>query len=140
MVEKTAAIFPQQAKVEPPAPARRDPSGKRRALKKFGELRQTIIQGVVELIGDFPVEKFGGTNGVKHSGAVLRTETERFVVHLGPVRYFQEHDFPVRAGDYLEISGSKVITEDRNLIILASEVKARERKLQLRNHHGVPLW
>lgn len=94
----------------------------------------------MELIGDFPADRFGSTNGVKHSGAVLRTETERFVVHLGPVHYFQKHDFQVRAGDSLEISGSKVVTDDRNLIVLASEVKTREKKLQLRNQQGVPLW
>jgi hypothetical protein len=125
--------------MEPPERVKKNSSGKA-ASKKLGELGKTEVQGVVELIGDFPAEKFGSANGAKHSGAVLRTETERVVVHLGPVRYFQENDFPVRAGDYLEISGSKVITEDRNLIIMASEVKAREKKLQLRNHQGVPLW
>ena len=101
---------------------------------------KTTIQGQVELLGDFARHKVGVRDGPKHSGAVLRTEWGRVIVYLGPAWYFCQHNFPIRAGDILEISGTTIFLSGRQPILLAQEVRTKGRKLKIRDEQGRPLW
>jgi hypothetical protein len=105
-----------------------------------GSQEKATVLGRVEMLGDFPRTVIAANNGKPHSGAVLKTPEGRLVVHLGPAGYFQQHDFPIRAGDLLEVLGSTILMAAHQAIMLAAEVRRNGKRLKLRNDRGLPLW
>jgi hypothetical protein len=99
---------------------------------------ETTLEGRVEILGDFPRGRFGESR-VKHSGLLLKTEMGRVVILLGPTGYFMKHNFQIKAGDTLKVTGVKVL-EDQVPVIQAREVKNRRQQLKLRDSNGLPLW
>ncbi len=100
---------------------------------------ETTLEGRVEILGDFPRNRFAEAGGSKHCGLLLKTDLGRLIIHLGPAGYFMKNNFQIRAGDTLEITGVKV-AEDQVPVIEAREVKNRRQRLKLRDHNGLPLW
>jgi hypothetical protein len=101
--------------------------------------QETTLEGRVEILGDFPRGTWGESSSVKHSGLLLRTERGRVIILLGPVGYFMEHNFQIKAGDTLEVTGVKVLQEQVP-IIQAREIKNQQQHLKLRDSNGLPLW
>lgn len=95
--------------------------------------RQATVTGQVMVVGDFPRTLFNGHNDTKHSGVVLKTEGDRLVVHLGPAWYFQEHDFPIKIGDMLEVCGSRMTSAGHAGIMIAEKVRNQEKTLRIPN-------
>jgi hypothetical protein len=104
-----------------------------------GSQEVTILEGRVEILGDFPRGKFGEASGVKHSGVVLKTENGRIVIHLGPAAYFLQNNFQIKAGDTLKVTGTRIM-RDKAPLIQAREVKILRKRLKLRDQNGLPLW
>jgi hypothetical protein len=108
-----------------------------------GLQEEATFEGRVELLGDFPRGKLGDSNGVKrvvkHSGLFLKTDSGRIVIHLGPAAYFLHHNFQIKAGDSLKVTGFQVVQGSMSLV-QAKEVRTRGRKLKLRDKNGQPLW
>ena len=59
---------------------------------------ETTLEGRVEILGDFPRDKFTEAGGVKHCGLLLKTDAGRLIIHLGPAGYFMQNNFQIRAG------------------------------------------
>jgi hypothetical protein len=100
---------------------------------------ETTLEGRVEILGDFPRDRFAEASGVKHCGLLLKTDAGRLIIHLGPAGYFIQNNFQIRAGDTLEVTGVKVV-QDQMPVIQAREVKNRQQRLKLRDRSGLPLW
>ena len=108
-----------------------------------GLLEEATFEGRVELLGDFPRGKLEDLSGmkhvVKHSGLFLKTENGRIIIHLGPTAYFSHHNFQIRAGDTLKVTGFRVEQGSLSLV-QAREIMTQDRKLKLRDKNGQPLW
>jgi hypothetical protein len=100
---------------------------------------ETTLEGRVEILGDFPRGKFGDAS-VKYSGLLLKTEMGRVVILLGPTGYFMKHNFQIKAGDTLKVTGTRLLQEHVP-VIQAREVKnQQQQQLKLRDSNGLPLW
>jgi hypothetical protein len=100
---------------------------------------ETTLEGRVEILGDFPRGRFGVGGSVKHSGLLHKTEIGRVIILLGPTGYFMKHNFQIRAGDTLKVTGVTVLQEQVP-VIQAREVKNQQQQLKLRDSNGLPLW
>jgi hypothetical protein len=100
---------------------------------------ETTLEGRVEILGDFSKGTFGEGNGVKHSGLLLKTKLGRLVIQLGPAGYFKQHNFQIKAGDMLRVTGIRVM-QNQVLLIQAREVLNQRKRLELRDKNGLPLW
>jgi hypothetical protein len=70
---------------------------------------------------------------------LLKTGEGTVPVHLGPVWYMKKQKREIAPGDKIEITGSRFESEGKPAI-MASEVKKGDKKLQLRDENGVPVW
>jgi hypothetical protein len=100
---------------------------------------ETTLEGRVEILGDFPRGKFGEGSSVRHSGLLLKTERGRVIILLGPTGYFIKHNFQIRAGDTLQVTGVRVLQEQVP-VIQAREVKNQRQELKLRDSSNLPFW
>jgi len=104
---------------------------------------KTTFEGRVEILGDFSRKKLedlsGVKRGVKHSGLFLKTDDGRIAVHLGPAAYFLQHNFQIKVGDVLRVTGLQVV-QGAMPLVQASEVRTQGGKLKLRDKNGQPLW
>ncbi|NLI81762.1 MAG: DNA-binding protein [Deltaproteobacteria bacterium] len=69
----------------------------------------------------------------------LKTDKESIPVHLGPSWFFSDKGIPVRAGDSIQVTGSRV-NFDGKPAILAAKVKKGSEVMELRDANGVPAW
>jgi hypothetical protein len=99
---------------------------------------ETTLEGRVEILGDFPRGKFGEAS-VKYSGLLLKTEVGRVIILLGPTGYFIKHNFQIKAGDTLKVTGTTLL-EEHVPVIQAREVINHHQQLKLRDSNGLPLW
>ncbi|WP_435625275.1 hypothetical protein [Flagellimonas sp.] len=60
-------------------------------------------------------------------------------VHVGPDWYLDENHFELRKGDMLQVTGSR-ITHERKELIIAMNIEKNGSNLPLRNEEGYPLW
>lgn len=97
----------------------------------FSRQRQANLKGQVVVVGDFPLKLFNASSDMKHSGVVLRIKGDKFLVHLGPAYYFWEHDFPIKIGDILEVTGSRLSTAGHDGIIVAEKVCKQGKTLKI---------
>jgi hypothetical protein len=98
---------------------------------------QTVetMSGVVESI-----EKFAPGKGMSHGvHAVLKTDREPIVVHLGPAWFIDNQDPKIGPGDRVEIVGSRIMFEGKPALIAARITKDGEI-LTLRDVNGIPVW
>jgi hypothetical protein len=70
---------------------------------------------------------------------MVRTEKEMISVHLGPGWYIENQDVKIAPRDKIEIKGSRVTFEGKQVII-AAEVKKGDDRLKLRDENGFPAW
>ncbi|MFP3867647.1 MAG: hypothetical protein ACLFUU_05730 [Desulfobacteraceae bacterium] len=99
----------------------------------------TTVQGTVESLETVPTMGRRGRKGMEWQQLVLKTDKESLTVHLGPAGYASEQGIEPKVGDAIEVTGSKV-TRGQQTILLASEVKAKDKILKLRDEQGYPLW
>ena len=70
---------------------------------------------------------------------MLSTKEGEVMVHLGPPWYLHQQELDLKAGDTLEVKGSK-ITQNGVTTIMAAEVTSGGQTVKLRDEQGVPLW
>lgn len=107
--------------------------------KHFDAKNVKTIQGTVESIGSFlPEDAAPGSSG----GMRIRLTTDDgklITVYAGPQWYAQQNDFYVKPGDKINVTGSQTKIGWRPVLV-ASQIKAGDRTLRLRNETGQPLW
>ncbi len=112
-------------------------------LDKSTPPKEATFEGRVELLGDFPRGRLDNQRGLsrvaKHSGLFLKTDNGRIVIHLGPAAYFLHHNFQIKAGDTLKVTGFRVQQGSLSLV-QAREIRTRGQRLKLRDKNGQPLW
>jgi hypothetical protein len=69
----------------------------------------------------------------------LQTAEESYDVHVGPASYVEKQGFRFRAGDRIEVTGSR-LTLAGGQAILAREIRKGARVLTLRDAQGIPKW
>lgn len=70
---------------------------------------------------------------------MLKTDTETVDVHLGPLWYLESQDADLKAGDTIEVRGSR-IEIDKRATLIAVELKRGDDVLVLRDADGIPRW
>jgi hypothetical protein len=96
----------------------------------------TTISGTVEDIDYFtPAE--GMAQGVHVQ--LRQTTGEATEVHLGPRWYIDNQDIEIREGDFIQVTGSRIMFEGEPVIV-ASSVQMDGEVLRLRDREGYPLW
>ena len=80
-----------------------------------------------------------GKEGFYGIHLTVKTDKETVTVHLGPGWYIENQDTKIEVKDKVEITGSKVLYDDKSAII-AYEVKKGDDTLVLRDANGFPAW
>jgi DNA/RNA endonuclease YhcR with UshA esterase domain len=80
-----------------------------------------------------------GHRGWQGTHLFVKTDTGTIEVHVGPADYIASQQFSFAAGDVVEVTGSKVKMQDKD-VLLAREIKKEGKTLVLRNAQGVPNW
>jgi len=97
----------------------------------------TTVKGQVEKLQTIDMGRRG--RGMTLQEVFLKTDQGSLRVHLGPSWYFSEQKLTIKAGDTMEVTGSKVTLNNQPAII-AREIKVNDKTLKLRDEQGVPVW
>jgi hypothetical protein len=79
---------------------------------------------------------FGSLRGLY---LVLKTDTDRIDVYLGPPEFIRRFEITFKSGDNLQLAGSKV-KDGSSWLVLAREVRRDSSTLYLRDKEGRPYW
>jgi len=85
------------------------------------------------------VTQESGQRGWHGTHLFLKTNTGTIEVHVGPTDYIASQQFSFATGDVVEVTGSKIKTQDQEALI-AREIKKAGKTLVLRNAQGIPKW
>lgn len=86
------------------------------------------------------VNRFTPIRGLSYGIHVMvKTEKDTLSVHLGPAWFIDNQESKIKAGDKVEIKGSRVTYEGKPAII-AAEVSKGDETLTLRDADGIPAW
>jgi hypothetical protein len=99
---------------------------------------ETTIEGTVVAVETI-AGPGGGRRGLGGTHLVVKTETEKLDVHMGPTAYLAEKQIAVAAGDAVEILGSR-LTIDNEPVLIARQIKKGDQTWALRDASGRPLW
>lgn len=73
--------------------------------------------------------------------AVLKTEQGKITVYLGPDFYLNEQKIALKAGDELEVTGSKVaLAKGQQPSVIVRDLKVGGKSVSLRDVKGIPIW
>ena len=104
------------------------------AMPKYDASKEAKIKGSIEEIKEVTMGK--GEVGVH---LMVKTATETIEVRLCPSGYLKDFEFTLNKGQQVEVTGSKVKVEDKD-VILAREVVQGNNTLTLRDKQGTPVW
>jgi sporulation protein YlmC with PRC-barrel domain len=104
--------------------------------KFFNPERVSTIDGVIRNVGIFTPE-WGATAGLKLTVEI--GENELAVIHCGPEQYAEQRQINFKPGTHITVTGSKVEIGGES-VIMASEIKAADKTLLLRDEMGTPRW
>jgi hypothetical protein len=114
-------------------------SGRSRSHQQYDPQTVTTVQGQVESLGSYGMIGWRVAPGMQIQGLVLKTDKGNITINLGAPRYVSQQGFQLKLGDSLEVTGSKVTSDDQTLL-LASQVKKDGQTLKVRDDKGAPLW
>ena len=100
---------------------------------------ETTIEGTVVAVETIAGPGGRGRRGLGGTHLVVKTETEKLDVHMGPTVYLAEKQIAIATGDAVEILGSRV-TIDEEPVLIAREIKKGDQTWALRDASGRPLW
>jgi DNA helicase TIP49 (TBP-interacting protein) len=78
-------------------------------------------------------------NDIRGTYLHLRTNDEVLPVHLGPAWYIDRQKKRFKAGDKIQVEGSRVSVNGKEAIVAASVTKG-DNQLRLRDKNGTPFW
>ena len=99
----------------------------------YDPAREVTLSGTAERVIQQKGQGWQGTH------IVMNTDSGAIEVHAGPADYLARNDFSFAPGDKLEVTGSRVTIQGKD-VLLAREIKKDGRTLVLRNAQGVPNW
>ena len=104
------------------------------AEPRYDPSTSVAFSGVVTATREVP-------RGTAMHGLHLTVDTgrESLEVYLGPVEFLKQFDFSFRAGDRLDVTGSRVKTGSAT-VVLAREVRRGSQTVYLRDNGGAPYW
>ncbi len=85
---------------------------------------------------DFFIPFTGWSRGVQ---LLVQTDKELLLVYVGPEWYLNEKSLVFEKGDRIEIKGSRIIFEGKQIII-AAEIMTKGNTILLRNEQGYIIW
>lgn len=98
----------------------------------------TTVKGGVQSLGTLPPNN--PTPGAAVS-AVLKTEQGALTIYLVPNWYLEDQKIALKAGDELEVTGSKVsLSKGQPQGIIVRDFKVGGKTVTLRDDRGVPIW
>lgn len=102
---------------------------------QFNNYGLQTIKGVIDTIDTItPIS--GMATGVK---IVVNANNRQTLVHLGPSWFVIHQDMSLKLKDEVEVRGAQVSINSRS-VIMAVDVKCKDRILKLRDELGVPYW
>ena len=104
------------------------------APPKYDPATETKLKGTVQELKFVP-----STGGKPAAYLVVKTGADTVEVFLGPKSFIDDMGATFKAGDQVEVTGSKVKQDGADLI-LAREVEKGDDKLTLRFKDGKPAW
>jgi hypothetical protein len=139
MVVCLALAYPALAQTGPGGGGRGMGMGGSMGPRLYNPQTVTTVTGQVEKLEDLPSMGGGGGMGMQFRGVTLKTDQGSLMVHLGPGWYLDEKKFPIKVGDTVEVTGSKVTLNNQPALI-GREVKVNGTTLKLRDDQGLPVW
>ncbi len=107
--------------------------GQRRSF--YDQSTVTTITGTIQ-----SVDTLTGRRGNSHMIALTVKDSSGTVsVSIGPSFYLDEQKISFKAGDMVEVTGSRVQFNE-NEVILAAQVKVGGKTYTLRDDSGRPVW
>lgn len=98
----------------------------------------TTVTGGVESLGTLP-PKSQVEEAIR--SAVLKTEQGKITVYLGPDWYLNEQKIALKAGDQVEVTGSKTsLAKGLQPAVIVRDLKVAGKSVSLRDAKGVPTW
>jgi hypothetical protein len=94
---------------------------------------ETTVKGTVEKVTEIGDQGWTGTH------LTLRTNEQKYDVHVGPSAYVAKSGFTFSAGNQIEVTGSKLKFGGADAIV-AREIKKDGKVLTLRDRRGIPSW
>lgn len=108
--------------------------GQGKGMPLYDASTEVTLRGTVER-----VESQIGKMGWNGTHLVVRFDAETLTVHVGPSPYLVQQGFIFAEGDFIEVTGSKVEFEGRDVLV-GREIRKGDRVLTLRNRQGIPAW
>ena len=106
-----------------------------RGMRQYDLATETTLTGTVNNVATMASPGRGG--GGLH--LTLATSSGEFEIRVGPAWFVSSRHVTFAKGDTVTVTGSKVTTNGREVII-AREIRRGEELLTLRDASGVPLW
>jgi len=107
-------------------------------IQAYNPKTVTTLKGGVQTLGTFPPTN--PTPGAAVS-AVLKTEQGTVTIYLVPNWYLEDQKIALKAGDELEVTGSKVsLIKGQPEGIIVRAFKVGGKTVTLRDERGVPIW
>lgn len=108
--------------------------GPRRGMPMYDPKTELSLSGTVE---DIQTQGCMGRGPGIH--LMVKTESERAEVCVGPSGFVQQKGFSFAKGDQVKVTGSKVKLGARDVVIARQIVKDNQT-LTLRDAQGIPQW
>jgi DNA/RNA endonuclease YhcR with UshA esterase domain len=105
-----------------------------RGARNYDPQTETTIKGTIEA-----VNQVHGRQGCCGEHLSLNTGTALVQVHVGPAAYVKQQQFSFVKGDEIEVTGSKIELNGKDVII-AREIRKQGKTLVLRSPQGIPNW
>ena len=100
---------------------------------KYDKNTEVTLKGTIEEIKLVP----GPNEGIH---IMLKTGDQTILVHIAPEKFLKEMDITLKKGDHLEVTGSKIKTEDGDEVLAKTIAFDANNSFTLRDEHGVPVW
>jgi len=105
-------------------------------MRSYNPQTVTTVKGVVESLDTLPPKS--PAPGAMRT-AVLKTDQGNIMVYLAPDSFLEQEKISLKAGDELEVTGSKV-TLGQQPAVIAKDLRVGGKSINLRNDRGVPVW
>jgi hypothetical protein len=112
-------------------------SGTVMLIRAYNPKTVTTVKGAVQSLRTMP---FNSQVPGAMLAAVLKTEQGEITVYLAPAEYLSQLNISLKAGDEVEVTGSKVTLGKQPPSIIVKDLKVGDKSAALRNERGVPIW
>jgi len=112
-------------------------SGTFMLIRAYNSKTITTLKGVVQSLKNMP---YNSQVPGSMLAAVLKTDQGDITVYMAPAGYLNDRKISLKAGDEVEVTGSKVTLGKQPPSIIVKDLKVGEQSVALRDERGVPLW